>query len=644
MSKNVDKKSNNYTIERIRKPMDRSKLNNLYDKFKSDDDYLSYHLETIEDTHHKYKITIVNDEEKCPIKNSDLTQSYGYMDKDKAIEFIEECIDNNRVSSKPKAVMQNGFNKKAIDKYKSLVAREKEECDIVNEFTKPSFDDIMNNIYVNTYNGETYHTKDNDIPDDLREDVGVIIPGLIETREEYFEFVKRLKDRGRNGLGRSIYEKYEDYEDAKDIIERYKQALFDKYGGKEEFFYAKDMGGMFGAYEYYPTVKPRFKKTMRNIKLDRGMNLNELAMVKDMGRRIREEYEDEIDQIEVDGYAYTMYENTPPKYRDLPEDLQMFYKTDKNNINGFTHTNHFTTIEQYANSLIKSNDPDKQIEGYRILEDIASELMLEQEIYNPTFVDITDIDDLSMKGLISQLQYDKLMEEYNDSTVVDNIADDTELREAYEEYLRQQLISLNGYDMENPLHKTEVKDLVKYASRYVFDKRFKAEEDEKMNVNSVAEALYKDVKSVSFGEARDQRTSMRKGDNKITAYVREIADGAKKSLQNMYSNADNVNRVPSGSTIDIGDATGYNTGNIHLDGFELNPNEASQLLNYMKDNEKLAKKIYELSSDTEANEMFSERTNIDDFINEAKKTSKPMITKAMIKKAIENNKNGRKGE
>ena len=644
MSKNVDKKSNNYTIERIRKPMDRSKLNNLYDKFKSDDDYLSYHLETIEDTHHKYKITIVNDEEKCPIKNSDLTQSYGYMDKDKAIEFIEECIDNNRVSSKPKAVMQNGFNKKALDKYKSLVAREKEECDIVNEFTKPSFDDIMNNIYVNAYNGETYHTKDNDIPDDLREDVGVIIPGLIETREEYFEFVKRLKDRGRNGLGRSIYEKYEDYEDAKDIIERYKQALFDKYGGKEEFFYAKDMGGMFGAYEYYPTVKPRFKKTMRNIKLDRGMNLNELAMVKDMGRRIREEYEEEIDQIEVDGYAYTMYENTPPKYRDLPEDLQMFYKTDKNNINGFTHTNHFTTIEQYANSLIKSNDPDKQIEGYRILEDIASELMLEQEIYNPTFVDIADIDDLSMKGLISQLQYDKLMEEYNDSTVVDNIADDTELREAYEEYLRQQLISLNGYDMENPLHKTEVKDLVKYASRYVFDKRFKAEEDERMNVNSVAEALYKDVKSVSFGEARDQRTSMRKGDNKITAYVREIADGAKKSLQNMYSNADNVNRVPSGSTIDIGDATGYNTGNIHLDGFELNPNEASQLLNYMKDNEKLAKKIYELSSDTEANEMFSERTNIDDFINEAKKTSKPMITKAMIKKAMENNKNGRKGE
>ena len=114
--------------------------------------------------------------------------------------------------------------------------------------------------------------------------------------------------------------KYEDYENAKELIETYKQALFDKYGGKEEFFYAKDMGGMFGAYEYYPTVKPRFKKTLRNIKLDKGMNLNELAMVKDMGKRIREEYENEINQIEVDGYKYTFYENTPPKFKDLPED------------------------------------------------------------------------------------------------------------------------------------------------------------------------------------------------------------------------------------------------------------------------------------------------------------------------------------
>ena len=635
---------NNYVIERIRKPMDRSKLNQLYDKFKSDDDYLSYHLETIDDMHPKFKVTLINDEEKCPIKNSDLNQSYGYMEKHHATEFIEECIDNNRVSSKPKAVMQTGFNKKALDKYKALIEREKEECELVNEFTKPSFEDIMNNVYVNAYNGTTYHIKDNDIPDDLREDVGVIIPGMIETKEDYFEFVKRLKDRGKNGLGRAIYERYEDYEDAKELIERYKEALFDKYGGKEEFFHAKDMGGMFGAYEYYPTVKPRFKKTMRNIKLDRGMNLNELAMVKDMGKRIWDEYEDEINQIEVDGYDFTMYENTPPKFKDLPEDLQMFYKTDKDNINGFTHTDRFTSYENYAQSLISSKDPDKQLEGYRILEDIKSELLLEQEEYNSSFVNVTDIDDLTISSVISQLQYDKLMQEYkNDSSIVDDMVDNTETRAAYEKYLEYQLVDINGYDMENPMDKTEVKELVKYASRYVFDEGFKRKENERLSMNSVAESLYKDVKSVGFGESREQRTSMRKGDNKITSYVREIADAAKKSLQNMNSNADNVNRV-DGSTIDIEDATGYQLLNRGLDGFELNPNEASQLLKYMKDNDKLAKKIYELSSDSKANDMFSERTNIDDFVNEAKNVSKPMITKGMIDKAMESNKNGRKGE
>ena len=51
--------------------MDRNKLNELYDTFKSDDDYLNYHIDNIEDTHPKYKITIVNDEYKSPIKNSE---------------------------------------------------------------------------------------------------------------------------------------------------------------------------------------------------------------------------------------------------------------------------------------------------------------------------------------------------------------------------------------------------------------------------------------------------------------------------------------------------------------------------------------------------------------------------------------------
>ena len=440
MAKKIDKKEIKYDIERIRPAMDRNKLNELYNKFKSDDDYLSYHMDVIDDTHFKYKITIVNDEYKSPIKNSDEDKSIGYMDVEKASEFIEECINENRVSSKPKAVMQNGFSRKSVERYNNIVAKEKEECAIVNNFTKPSFEDVMNNIYMNPYNGSTYNMKENELPDDLREDVGVIIPGMIETKEEYFEFVKRLKDRGKNGLGRSIYDKYEDYEEAKELIERYKQALFDKYGSKEDYFYARDMGGMFGAYEFYPTVKPRFKKTMRNIKLDKGMNLNELALVKDMGRRIREEYEDEINQINVDGYKYTMYENTPPKFKDLPEDLQLFYKTDKYGINGFTHTDKFLSIETYANSLVNSSDPDKQLEGYRILENLKYDAMVGQEYYETEFVDVVDMDELLINSAISQMEYDKLMYETQDSLYVDSVVSIDEIYKAYKQFVEQQVI------------------------------------------------------------------------------------------------------------------------------------------------------------------------------------------------------------
>lgn len=643
MAKKIDenKKKSNYNIERIRTPMDRSKLDELYKEFKSDDDYINYHMDIIDDTHPKYKITIVNDEYKSPIPNSDEERSFGYMEKHNALDFIEECINSNRVSSKPKAVMQSGFSKKAVDKYNEIVSKEEEEYGAVGQFTKPTFDEIMNNVYVNTYNGATYNIKDNELPDDLRDGVGVIIPGLIENKEEYFEFVKRLKDRGKNGLGRSIYDRYEDYEEAKELIEMYKQALFDKYGSKEDFFHAKDMGGIFGAYEYYPTIKPRFKKTARNIKLDKGLNLNELAMVKDMGKRIRDELDEEIQQIEVDGYEYTFYENTPPKFKDLPEDLQMFYRTDKNNINGFTHTNKFTTLHDYAQKLIRSNDPNEQFEGYRILEDIKSELMLEQELYESNFIDIADVDELSPSSIVSQFEYDKLMYDYNnDVTSVEEIVDKTEVIEAYKKFLEHQLININGYDKDNVTDKNEMNELIKYATRYTFDKKFRDDENEKKNMNSVAENLYVEKRNVTLGDAemRDIRTKSRKGDSKVTSYVRELASGAKQSLQNMNSNADNVN-ITSSSTMSVNDATGYNSVDKNIDGFELNPTP-EELLTYMKNNDKLAKKIYELSSEQDGKEMFSERTNIDDFVEAAKNDSKPMITKSMINKAMKTNRKG----
>lgn len=656
MAKRIDNKEkrDNYEVERIRQPMDRERLNQLYEEFKSDDDYINYHIDNIDDTHRRYKITILGDDNKSLFKKEDIERAdlveefgeenvkyYAYMNKDDAIEFITEYIDEGNVNSKTKAVMQAGFSKKSLDKYKDLVEKENNEYKSVSRFTKPTFEEVMNNIYVNTYNGTTYHEKDEDRPDDLREDVGVIIPGMIETREEYFEFVKRLKDRGRNGLGRSIYDRYEDYEEAIELIDRYKQALFDKYGGKEEFFHAKQMGGLFGAYEYYPTIKPRFKKTKRNIKLDRGINLNELALIKDMGRRIREELDDEIEQIEV-SHDYIIYENTPPKFRDLPEDLQIFYKTDKNNINGFTHIKNFKDIVTYAKDLVRSNDPDKQIEGYRILENIDLETFENDLAYKNEMVDIVDTDDLTMDSVFSQMEYDMLLKETNyDFDYVDSIADVVETQKAFRKFMEYQLININGWDKEIPSQKSALDELVNYAVDYAFSERFREDEIEKTKVNSAGERLYSDVKhaSMSKEQVRADRARYRDGDSKLKAYVRELASNARISLERMKSNADNVN--VKCSEVDIHDLTGHNTADMQVYGFELEP-EPDKILTYMKNNELLTKKIYEMSSDRYAEDMFSERTNIDDFVEEATIVSKPMITKNIIKESIRN-KNIRKG-
>ena len=620
----------NYQIERIRTKMSREEIDKLYEEFNSEDDYVNYHLDMIEDTHNRYMITILNSDSKSPVKNSTEERSYGFMKPKEALEFITEYIDEGKTNSKPKAVMQNGYSKRSLDKYNAIVRQEKEEGVSVNEFTKPSFDDIMNNVYVNSYNGSTYHNNDQDLPDDLREDVGVIIPGLIESREEYFEFVKRLKDRGRNGLGRSIYERYEDYEEAVDLIDQYKQALYNKYGSKEDYFHAKDIGGMFGAYEYYPTVKPRFKKTARNIKLDRGVNLNELALVTDMGRRIREELDNEIEEVEVN-HDYVIYENTPPKFKDLPDDLRLFYKKDKYDIDGFTHTKRFKSIHQYAQELIRSKDPDEQMEGYRILEGIKNDEIASRPIYESDFVDVVDSDELTVEAALSQYEYDKkIYESGYDIEYVDSVIDTGESQKAYKKFVENQLLVDGRYDINEPTDKTRVKDMSDYATRYVFDKGFQRMEDEKSKTNSAGDVLYRSVKEINFNKESD-RSKYNAAEGKVHAYVREIAKNAKASLEYMNSNADNVNQT---SVIDIHEVSGYRTIDAE-DGFELQPNPNS-LLKYMKNNDMLAKKIYELGSDREVENMFSERTNIDDFVEEAKVVTKPMITEAMIDKSLQN--------
>ena len=113
----------------------------------------------------------MNDESESPIKNSDEDRSYGFMRVKDALEFVNEYIDEGRCNSKTKAVMQQGYSKKSLDKYNDLVEQEELESKVVNEFTKPSFDEIMNNVYMNDYKGTIYNEPDEYLPDELREDV-----------------------------------------------------------------------------------------------------------------------------------------------------------------------------------------------------------------------------------------------------------------------------------------------------------------------------------------------------------------------------------------------------------------------------------------------------------------------------------------
>lgn len=630
----------NYTIERISTKMSREELNELYEQFSSDDDYVNFHIDNIEDTHNKYYITILNDEKESPIKDSGEDRSYGFMRVKDALEFVNECIDEGRCNSKTKAVMQQGYSKKSLDKYNDLVEQEEEESEVVNEFTKPSFEEVMNNIYMNDYRGSIYNEPDEYLPDELREDVGVIIPGIIDTREDYFEFVKRLKDRGKNGLGRSIYSKYEEYEEAVDLIEQYKQALYDKYGGKEEFFYAKQLGGMFGAYEYYPEIKPRFKRTQRNIKLSKGINLNELALVEDMGRRIREEYEEEINNIELDEEEVIVYENTPPKFKDLPEELKMFYTTDKYGINGFTHTDRFKSLREYANEMTKSKDPEKQYEGYKILDELEREEIYYREQYSSEFVTVSDLDDLNDESIISQLEYDRIMyETNNDSYYADSVVDVTPEFLAYKTFVKNQLLASDDeLDEKDPMDKTRIGDITDHAARYVFDDVYKKKVDEQSKVNSAGDVLYRNNKEVSFENGK--KAKVKSNESKVKHYVSEVVKETKRTIDNSNSNADIVHGRNTTTTLidqhDICSIDGRGKFGDITTTFSIE-STPKDMVKYMKNNETLAKRVYEVGSDNNVGDLFSERTNIDDFVNEISKSTKPMMTEDMIEKSMKNN-------
>lgn len=643
MAKKVsNSKEVNYKITKIRESMSREEIDKLANELKSDDDFVNYHLDNIANTNNRYMITVMNDEFKSPKKNTTEERSYGFMKVMDALDFMNDYIDQGKASSKAKEVMRNGYSKKSVDKYNKIVEQEELECKAIADYTKPTFDEIMDNVYVNTYNGKTYNVNDEMLPDEIREDVGVIIPGIIESQEEYFAFVQRLKDKGKKGLGRSIYERYEDYLEAKDLIETYTQAVYDKYGGIEEYYNAKDLGGMFGAYEYLPNIKPRFKKTLRNIKLDKGLNLNALASVKDMGARIRAELDEEISQIEIDD-DYIEYEAAPPKYRDLPEELEMLYKNDQYGYSGRDMIKQFKKIDQYANELVHSGNDNEIAEGYEILAELERERIATSEIYESNFADMLNDDyELGMDEVVSQLDYDKQVQQYG-VEYTDSHFDTTESYKVFKKFMTEYICDMEGYNKDDATYqvkKQQAEDMAEYATKYMFNPSFRRMEDEKKQVNSAGDVLYKNNKEIGFGKEKDREQS-RANESKIQAYVRNLAKSTQRSLEMMTSNADTADFTRSDTpTMSVRDITSYNgVLDTTLNGFELNP-KASELIKYMITNDELSKKIFELSADKDAGDMFSPRTGLDEFVDMASETTKPFMTETMLDEAMKNKKRG----
>lgn len=615
-------------VNKIREPMNREDLDKIVENLKSDDDYVNYHLKNIEETPKNKFIIILSDEEPKNNKNiyNEEPSSVLYLTPEAAYDNINNYLDEGKASAKPKEVMRNGYNKTSQDAYYSLVEQEKEESKYVKEFTQPTFEEMYDNIYVNTFNGDTYNMKDEDIAVELRDNVGVIIPGLIDNQEEYFEFVRRLKDKGKNGLGRTIYEKYEDYQEALELISTYINAVYDKYGGKEEFYNAKDMGGLFGGYEYIPEIKPRFKKTLRNLKLDAGLPPVEYKIPENLGYRILKDGEKEFGNLDNDiDNDFEIYEETPPKFRDLPDDIKLLYENDRNGNNGIQMIRNFKTYEQYAEDLIRSQKPENMREGQRILQDIENKKIMESDIYESMFPDSFngDYDDLKTDQVIRQFDYDKMVYEHGEE-FADRNYDTSAAEKAYKEIIKQAITVMNGWESEkdNIVYEQEIEDSADYAVKYMYDLRFRNLEDEKhKTAMKAAEDIYTVNGKTIFGE--NNRHRVKKGDSAIELYIEELSANVQDTIEYMESNAE------TGEYRSTSDVVGYKEYNNIDSDFNIDP-EPEAIYKYAIRDRNLAKRIYELSGGEDENDMFSPRTNINDFIEQASTPCNPVITNDLI--------------
>lgn len=681
-----NKQTKIYKIERLREPMSREQLEKVSSNIRSDENCITFHLEHLDDIPRNKKVVVLLDTDKND-------KGYVELKPIDAKEYFNEYLDMGKANAKPKEVMRIGYSQQSKENYDKLVKQENEETKYINEFTMPTFDELWDNIYVNTYNGDIYNDSSETLPDELREDVGVIVPGIIDRIEDYFDFVKRLKDRGKDGLGRSIYDKYEDYLEATEIIGTYIEAVYDKYGGKEEFYQAKDIGGVFGGYEYIPTVKPRYKKSRRNIRLAKGEIADEIFDVDNsnlgaliskerdiaiqeeeaskycdhddnsLGSKLRKEsiqrdiengcYEeefydedelipddsidsyiviDESDNEDFDSNELDVVYELPPRFTDLPKELDDLYKTGL-----VEQILDFKPSEKYAELLMASDNKEDAQLGRELLSNKEAQEIIDSVIYESTFTDMLDSDsnNLPLDSIIDQLSYDKIVSKYG-SEKADMFPISESSMDAYRNFIKNHMMELD----EDKYGLAEAENYADYKTKYMYNPNFKQLEDEKNNLNRSANDLLRNNNIAIFGE-NNYREELQKGETEIEGYLREMSSRVRASLNFLTSNADTDDYTGGYKT---SMATDYNSSNIvdKLNGeFEI-PTSPQGVLKYAENNIELAQRIYEFTVDhpDDARKMFSDRCSLEDFVSMATKESKPMFSDKVISEI--RNKNKRK--
>ena len=290
--------------------------------------------------------------------------------------------------------------------------------------------------------------------------------------------------------------------------------------------------------------------------------------------------------------------------------------------------------------MTKSKDPEKQYEGYKILDELEREEIYYREQYTSEFVTVSDLDDLNDESIISQLEYDRIMyETNNDSYYADSVVDVTPEFLAYKTFVKNQLLASDDeLNEKDPFDKTRICDVTEHAAKYVFDDVYKKKVDEQSKVNSAGDVLYRNNKEVSFENGK--KAKVKSNESKVKHYVSEVVKETKRTIDNSNSNADIVHGRNTTTTLidqhDICSIDGRGKFGDITSAFSIE-STPKDMVKYMKNNETLAKRVYEVGSDNNVGDLFSERTNIDDFVNEISKSTKPMMTEDMIDKSMKNN-------